>query len=123
MHCHFQAEQGTEIRYHGGTLNPDKIKHWTIFWTNVIDTCYDIAEELRHQGHFSNYKDFGDTTLYKSLVKTRSGKVYRALQSKYGKYSVDYGQSTDIDEYKKHSELLRRYLKLPKKDEWKQNTY
>ena len=116
LHCHFQAEQGTEIRYHGGTLNPDKIKHWTIFWTNVIDTCYDIAEELRHQGHFSNYKDFGDTTLYKSLVKTRSGKVYRALQSKYGKYSVDYGQSTDIDEYKKHSELLRRYLKLPKKD-------
>lgn len=116
LHCHFQAEQGTEIRYHGGTLNPDKIKHWTIFWTNVIDTCYDIAEELRHQGHFSNYKDFGDTTLYKSLVKTRSGKVYRVLQSKYGKYSVDYGQSTDIDEYKKHSELLRRYLKLPKKD-------
>jgi len=116
LHCHFQANQGTEIRYHGGTLNPDKIKHWTIFWTNVIDTCYDIAEELRHQGHFSNYSSFGDTNMYKSLVNTKNGKVYKTLRSKYGKYNIDYGQSTDIKEYKKDSELLRRYLRLPKKD-------
>lgn len=116
LHCHFQAEQGTEIRYHGGTLNPDKIKHWTIFWTNVIDTCYDIAEELRHQGHFSNYSSFGDTNMFKSLVNTKRGKVYKTLRSKYGKYHADYGDSTDIKQYKKDSELLRRYLRLPKKD-------
>ena len=116
LHCHFQANQGTEIRYHGGTLNPDKIKHWTIFWTNVIDTCYDIAEELRHKGHLINYNSFGDTEMYKSLVNTKRGKVYKTLHSKYGRHSIEYGQSTDINQYNKDSELLRRYLRLPKKD-------
>jgi len=119
LHCHFQANQGTEIRYHGGTLNPEKIKHWTIFWTNVIDTCYDIAEELRHKGHIINsfgYNSFGDTEMYRSLVNTKNGKVYKTLQIKYDGHNIQYGQSTDINQYNKDSELLRRYLRLPKKD-------
>lgn len=46
LHCHFYANQGTEIRYHSGTLNPDKIKHWVVFWTQVFDTAYEIGEQI-----------------------------------------------------------------------------
>jgi hypothetical protein len=112
LHCHFQANQGIEIRYHGGTLNTEKIKHWTIFWTNVVDTCYEIAEEIK-SGQLSSYNNFKSNEIYKSLVPLKNDKL-RKLELRYNRYHMKDGESTDIAQYKKDSEMLRRYLKLPK---------
>jgi len=112
LHCHFQANQGIEIRYHGGTLNTEKIKHWTIFWTNVVDTCYEIAEQIK-SGQVSSYSSFKNTDMYASLVPLKNDKL-RKLEQRYNRYSMKDGEFTDIAQYKKDSEMLRRYLKLPK---------
>ena len=121
-HCHFQSNQGVELRYHSGTLQTDKIKHWTIFWTKVIDKCYDIGQELAYNG--SPYQ-FGDTTLYKSLVVPQRivAKCSRILE-KYCDVYVGFdgvqdrhiGKSSDINQYRRDSEMLRRYIGLEKKD-------
>lgn len=121
-HCHFQANQGVELRYHSGTLQTDKIKHWTIFWTNVIDKCYDIGQQLAKDG--SPYR-FGDTTLYKSLVV--EPRIISKCSKMLGKYADIYvgldgineryvGRSSDINMYRRDSEVLRRYIGLEKKD-------
>ncbi len=112
LHCHFQAKQGIEIRYHGGTLNTEKIKHWTIFWTNVVDTCYEIAEQIK-SGQVSSYSSFKNTDMYASLVPLKNDKL-RKLEQRYNRYNMKDGEFTDIAQYKKDSEMLRRYLKLPK---------
>ena len=112
LHCHFQANQGIEIRYHGGTLNTEKIQHWTIFWTNVVDTCYEIAEKIRDE-QLSSYHNFKNTDIYKSLAPIKLDKI-RSLEMRYNRYHMKDGESTDIVQYKKDSEMLRRYLKLPK---------
>jgi hypothetical protein len=112
LHCHFQANQGIEIRYHGGTLNTEKIQHWTIFWTNVVDTCYEIAEKIRDE-QLSSYDNFRNTDIYKSLAPIKLDKL-RKLELRYNRYHMKDGESTDIVQYKKDSEMLRRYLKLPK---------
>ena len=54
LHSHFQANQGTELRYHSGTLNPTKMLHWSILWSQIIDRCYDIAEQSYQQYYLSN---------------------------------------------------------------------
>lgn len=115
LHCHFQANQGLEIRYHGGTLNPDKIKHWTIFWTNVVDVCYDIGNKVRDEFVDKPYsqRDLRHSSIFKSLLG--GDKMYTKINRLWNRYS-DYGESTDIEQYYKDSELLRRYMKLPKKD-------
>lgn len=65
LHCHFYAKQGSEIRYHSGSLNADKIKHWVVFWTQVFDTAYRIGETLRSD----NQNDLPSTTFYQSLLE------------------------------------------------------
>lgn len=47
LHSHFQANQGVELRYHSGTLNPTKMMHWSILWSQIVDKCYDIATDLK----------------------------------------------------------------------------
>jgi len=66
LHSHFQANQGTELRYHSGTLNPDKMVHWSIFWGNVIDRCKVIADELYESGDIRN--GLRNSKFYQSLV-------------------------------------------------------
>ncbi len=121
-HCHFQSNQGVEIRYHSGTLQTDKIKHWAIFWTKVVDKCYDIAQEIARNG--SPYQ-FGDTTLYQSLVvKPRIVSKCGRILDKYSDVYVGFdgvqdrhiGMSSDINQYRRDSEMLRRYIGLEKKD-------
>ena len=115
LHCHFQANQGLEIRYHGGTLSPDKIKHWTIFWTNVVDVCYEIGNKVRDELVDKPYsqRDLRHTSIFKSILGCE--KMYTKINRLANTYS-DYSESTDIEQYYKDSELLRRYMKLPKKD-------
>lgn len=115
LHCHFQANQGLEIRYHGGTLNAEKIKHWTIFWTNVVDVCYEIGNKVRDELVDKPYsqRDLRHTSYFKSILGGE--KMYSRIHSLYNRYS-DYSESTDIEQYYKDSELLRRYMKLPKKE-------
>ena len=121
LHSHFQANQGIEIRYHGGTLNPDKIKHWSIFWSNVVDTSYNIAEKMWQE----NSSDlFSETSIMQSLwKKSIDGKIKHMLDE----FSIDSPtrdiddtknpkKTIDIKKYVKQSEVIRRYLKLPKQD-------
>jgi len=115
LHCHFQANQGLEIRYHGGTLSADKIKHWTIFWTNVVDVCYDIGNKVRDELVDKPYsqRNLRHASIFKSILGCE--KMYTKINRLANRYS-DYRESTDIEQYYKDSELLRRYMKLPKKD-------
>tara|TARA_R100000742_G_C4278276_1_gene100893 strand:+ start:1465 stop:3237 length:1773 start_codon:yes stop_codon:yes gene_type:complete len=112
LHCHFQANQGLEIRYHGGTLNPEKILHWSIFWSNVVDTCYNIAEEMK-----KDYRDvpFESYPIMKSLFSGRINRRIKEIRDKYQMHSSDKN-TWNIESYKRDSELLRRYIGLPKKD-------
>lgn len=115
-HSHFQGNQGLEIRYHSGTLQKEKIKHWTIFWTQVVDKSYYIAEQIKDE--MISHSDFGDTNLFKSLVgslKIRNKINDMNAEISRGPFSGS-GQSMDVFDYRKKSEILRRYLGLPKKD-------
>tara|TARA_R100000742_G_C4277270_1_gene98999 strand:+ start:704 stop:2467 length:1764 start_codon:yes stop_codon:yes gene_type:complete len=116
LHSHFQANQGIEIRYHGGTLNTEKIKHWTIFWTNVVDVCYEIGQKIKegHRDRLSFYESFGDNDIFKSLAPIKNDKIIKLVR-RYNRNHMSDGAFTDIEEYKKDSEMLRRYLKLPKR--------
>jgi len=118
LHCHFQANQGLEIRYHSGTMSTEKLKHWTIFWTNVVDVCYDIAERMKSE-QLTEYKDFSTTSLWKSIMSKdikKFGSRFDNIKEKYRVMKTSYvdGDYFNLDEYQKDSELLRRYLSLPK---------
>lgn len=114
FHSHFQANQGIEIRYHGGTLNPDKIKHWIIFWTNVVDKCKEIGDKEIADGNLSD-ENFQNTSLMQSIENSfdfTSSHIFNKLRQKYSSEA----KFTDIKEYYKDSEFLRDYLKLDKLD-------
>lgn len=113
-HSHFQANQGLEIRYHSGTLQRDKIKYWTKFWTQVVDRSYEIAEDIRD--NMSSYSNLGNTDTFKSLwVPSSINTKLSQISNQFSEFT-DEGMSSDVFEYRKKSELLRRYLGLPKKD-------
>ena len=113
-HSHFQANQGLEIRYHSGTLQTDKIKYWTKFWTQVVDRSYEIAEEIKDD--MGNYANFGDTDMFKSLwLSSTINTKLSQISNQFSEFT-DEGMSSDVFEYRKKSEVLRRYLGLPKKD-------
>jgi hypothetical protein len=81
LHCHFYAKQGTEIRYHSGTLNPDKIKHWVIFWTQVFDKAYEIGEEIVKSKVSMAMSNFRDSLLRED--KCPLSDVEKQLLNKY----------------------------------------
>lgn len=35
-----------ELRYHSGTLSPEKLKHWAILWTSIVDKTKEIADSV-----------------------------------------------------------------------------
>jgi len=55
LHSHFGNNQGLELRYHGGTLNPTKMLHWSILWGQIVDKCYELGNELKS---YSDRKEF-----------------------------------------------------------------
>ena len=116
LHSHFQANQGVEIRYHGGTLNADKVMHWSIFWTNVIDHCYDLAETLYRESTIVSRKDkyfkLSETSLLSSLfLSSNVDKKLKTLEKRWLGRSV-----TNILQYKRDSEWLRKALDLDKRE-------
>tara|TARA_R100001082_G_scaffold62219_1_gene34824 strand:- start:2173 stop:3969 length:1797 start_codon:yes stop_codon:yes gene_type:complete len=52
FHPKFQANGGVEIRYHSGTLNPKKMLHWNIFWTQMFDTARRIGDNILKENDF-----------------------------------------------------------------------
>jgi len=52
LHSHFGTNQGVELRYHAGTLNATKMLHWSIFWSQVVDKCWEIGENIRGSDFF-----------------------------------------------------------------------
>jgi hypothetical protein len=104
LHSHFYAQQGSEIRYHSGTLNPDKIKHWVVFWTQVFDTAYDIANTM--DGPLSGTRFF-QTLMWQDKVKLSDRE--RKLLSNYGRHETTL---TDYHKVKSDPELHILYRKL-----------
>jgi len=43
---YYEGPRSIEIRYHQGTLNAEKIKHWAVLWTQIFDKSREIAENL-----------------------------------------------------------------------------
>ena len=105
-HSHFQAQQGVEIRYHSGTLQKDKIKHWVKFWTAVVDKSWEIGQEF-----MDNYHSFGETPMYESIV-LHSGVMSKVSEMVRRYDRVQEDKSTDLIHYRKSSEMIRRYLGL-----------
>ena len=121
LHCHFQANQGVEIRYHSGTLNAEKMLHWSILWTQIIDKCYEIGDKLADEMRRDNIWDLRKTDMFKSLTTSRLLKAdSERIQGLVQKYNSrkEY-RSTNLDEYKKDSDYLADLLGL----DTKSNTY
>ena len=110
LHSHFQANQGIEIRYHAGTLNPEKMRHWSIFWSNVVDTAYEIGQSMRDE--FAYDPNLNQSRMFKSLYNRAIDKKVREMESN-NTYARD---SVSIKGYMTDSEKMRRYLRLPKRD-------
>tara|TARA_R110000868_G_scaffold65399_8_gene195718 strand:- start:157 stop:1923 length:1767 start_codon:yes stop_codon:yes gene_type:complete len=117
LHSHFQANQGIEFRYHSGTLNPEKMLHWSILWSQVMDKSYDLGNKLADEMRDNNITDLFHTSLFKSLkvmnlLPVEVDKI-KSLTDKYRISEVE-GISTNIDDYYEDSEYLRNILGLPK---------
>jgi len=70
---YYEGPGSIEMRYHQGSLNAEKIKHWAILWTNVFDKSKEIANKL--------------------MDKANSGSTNRALLAKElvsGLYDVNH---------------------------------
>ena len=104
LHSHFYAQQGSEIRYHSGTLNPDKIKHWVVFWTQVFDTAYDIASRIDDGLPGSS---FYESLIYQDKLKLSDRE--RKLLSRYERHEETL---TDYRKVKSDPELHILYRKL-----------
>lgn len=79
LHSHFQGRQGVEMRYHSGTLNTDKMKHWSILWSQIVDKSYEIGNELhdKYAVYGSDGTDdwFANTPFIKSLQNVVSDEL------------------------------------------------
>jgi len=117
LHSHFQANQGTELRYHSGTLNPDKMLHWSIVWSQIIDTCYQIGNDLHYNRDPRDDYWFGKTDFIKSLsdvvCKETRVKINDTLSLIRG---LDSTQDI-LEAQRKTSQLIRREIGL-KPNSW-----
>tara|TARA_R100001015_G_C4635030_1_gene203178 strand:+ start:8848 stop:10863 length:2016 start_codon:yes stop_codon:yes gene_type:complete len=104
LHSHFYAQQGSEIRYHSGTLNPDKIKHWVVFWTQVFDTAYEIANAW--------HGPLPGTNFYKTLMRQDKIKLSDRERKILSKYTRHETTLTDYHKIKSDPELHILYRKL-----------
>ena len=104
LHSHFYANQGSEIRYHSGTLNADKIKHWVVFWTQVFDTAYEIGQGIDNGLSGSN---FYETLLHQDKLKLSDRE--RQVLSRYERHEETL---TDYRKVKSDPELHILYRKL-----------
>tara|TARA_R100000322_G_scaffold52122_1_gene32416 strand:- start:260 stop:2041 length:1782 start_codon:yes stop_codon:yes gene_type:complete len=116
LHCHFQANQGVEIRYHSGTLNADKMLHWSILWTQIIDKCYELGNQLADEMRQDNIYDLSKTNMFQSLTSSRLLNVdrdrLRAISKKYRQAPIGQDAKTNLYEYKQDSDYLADVLGL-----------
>ncbi len=70
LHSHFGSNQGVELRYHAGTLNATKMLHWSIFWSQVVDKCWDIGEKVGVDMKNSDF--FGGITFREDIERAVS---------------------------------------------------
>ena len=111
LHSHFQANQGVELRYHSGTLNADKMLHWSIFWSQVVDKCYDLGTQLADEMRERNIHDLYDTSLFKSLLTKNVIKYEKdKLLDIRDRIHIHDGAYTNISQYKKDSKYLSDLL-------------
>jgi len=116
LHSHFQANQGVEIRYHSGTLNADKIIHWSIFWSKVVDKCFEIGDELYQKHHVQSdegiwWKNSGFMSSIRNPVGLSEDEVNR-LSQKYHTRTI----ATDLGDYHIDAEHYRSLLGLSKQE-------
>lgn len=119
LHSHFQANQGVEIRYHSGTLNADKMLHWSILWSQVIDKCYVLGDKLADEMRDEHITDLYETSLFKSLKMMNLLEIdivkINSLKDEYMVEAFDVeaqSNSSNLDEYKKDSLYLSSLLGL-----------
>jgi len=116
LHCHFQANQGVEIRYHSGTLNADKMLHWSILWTQIIDKCYELGNQLADEMRRDNIYDLSKTDMFESLTSSRLLNVdtdrLRGISARYRSINIRDYAKTNLYEYKQDSDYLANVLGL-----------
>lgn len=119
LHSHFQGNQGLELRYHSGTLNPDKMLHWSIVWSQIVDKCYDIGSELQEKyDDGSGGSWFRNTPFIKSLQNVVSEETKVKILTAYEtSTSTQFSESIESNNMLlKVSEIVRRELKIPIQD-------
>ena len=83
-------ESGTgsiEIRYHSGTLNPEKMRAWAIFWTCLVDYTKEIANEM--------YSEYGKDRFSNALTEFYIGGTNTGFRSTIQKANMPDFQSMD----------------------------
>mgnify|MGYP003650343022 CR=1 FL=1 len=112
LHSHFQANQGIEIRYHSGTLNADKMLHWSILWSQIIDKCYDLGNKLADEMRDNDISNLYQTSLFKSLNTINILQGDKDIISSLKSHYFDDSSSTDIVQYRSDSVYLSNLLGL-----------
>ena len=119
FHPKFQANGGVEIRYHSGTLNPNKMLHWNIFWTQMFDTARrigdNIIDEYKETSVVEGYRKYLDSiSIPIQLDKDLSDRAILLHDTWYD--AKRNGDSTDIDEYREVSNSIMDLLQFSKDD-------
>jgi len=119
LHSHFQANAGTELRYHSGTLNPDKMIHWSIVWGQIIDKCYEMSETMKLNGVFDDQLNSSKflTSLITPNVKGFDTETLKSLNKHFnGRVGIGERDRTNIAEYRDMSASLSRALGFKNQD-------
>lgn len=119
LHSHFQANAGTELRYHSGTLNPDKMIHWSIVWGQIIDKCYEMSETMKLNGAFDDKLSSSKflTSLITPNVKGFDPETLKSLNKHFnGRVGIGERDRTNISEYRDMSASLSRALGFKNQD-------
>ena len=90
--------------------------HWSILWTQIIDKCYELGNQLADEMRRDNIYDLSKTDMFQSLTSSRLLNVdrdrLRAISKKYRQAPIVQEAKTNLYEYKQDSDYLADVLGL-----------
>ena len=88
-----------ELRYHSGTLSPEKLKHWAILWTSIIDKTKEITDSVSEKNSGEN--------IFKSIFPFANNTgSYKLSKELYNMYDIQSTERSSNDE--------RHYVRITK---------
>lgn len=120
FHPKFQAKGGVEIRYHSGTLNPTKMLHWNILWTQIFDTARRIGDRIMDGQTYDEFTD--DYISFIHSIRRKPDIPIDVIEKAKEIYNSDLQKHQpnsfmNIDEYRGTSRRLMKALSIDESDD------